>query len=112
MPGPVAKLALIGAPVVALYSPTVPLLKFATKRWSPDRKSPAGPSSPGMKLALITAPVLALYSPTMPLKSLVTKRRLPHRKSPAGASSPRDEVGVNHGSRRSVVFANCGAAED
>ena len=33
---PVMKLALIVAPVVALYSPTVPVLRSATKRLLPD----------------------------------------------------------------------------
>ena len=37
--GPVMKLASIAAPVVALYSPTVPKLLFATKRVLPDNAS-------------------------------------------------------------------------
>jgi hypothetical protein len=35
----------------------------------------------------------------------------PPQERPGGVQ-PRDEVGVNHCSRLSVVFANCGAAED
>jgi hypothetical protein len=50
--------------VVALYSPTVLLLLFVTKRILPDNASVEGPF-PVMKFALITAPVAALYSPTM-----------------------------------------------
>ena len=34
------KLSLITAPVVALYSQTVLLLEFATKRWLSDKASP------------------------------------------------------------------------
>jgi len=71
------KLVLIGAPVVASYLPTVPLLKFATKR-KPDGKneegpitaSPVGSPSIKMKPGLMTAPVLALYlliAPPIPL---------------------------------------------
>ena len=37
------KLALIAAPVVASYSPTVPLPKFATKRVLPFTATPSGP---------------------------------------------------------------------
>jgi len=40
---PMMKLALIAAPVVALYSPTVLLLLFATKRLLPDNASPKEP---------------------------------------------------------------------
>src|SRR5271165_5396155 len=75
---PVMKLALIAAPVVALYSPTVPKevrLKnvSATKRAVPsaDNASPMGLMRlPVMKLALITAPVAALYSPTVGVSRL------------------------------------------
>ena len=49
---PVMKLALIAAPVVALYSPTVPPLEFVTKRVSPNTASPKGAFSPVMKLGL------------------------------------------------------------
>ena len=51
---PVMKLALIAAPVVASYLPTVPPLAFATKRVLPDTASPSGTFSPVMKLALIS----------------------------------------------------------
>ena len=40
------KLALIAAPVEALYSPTVPPQKFTTKRELPDSASPMGSHSP------------------------------------------------------------------
>ena len=50
------KLALIAVPVVALYSPTVLLPVFATKRVvpSPDNASPMGPLSPRYELRTIT----------------------------------------------------------
>ena len=52
----VMKLALIAVPVVALYSPTVLLPVFATKRVvpSPDNASPMGPLSPRYELRTIT----------------------------------------------------------
>src|SRR5271166_2118060 len=56
-------LGLTGAPVVALYAPTVPTTLFTTKRVLPDNASSTGSFSPVMKLALITAPVVDLYSP-------------------------------------------------
>jgi hypothetical protein len=61
---PVIKLALIAAPVVALYSPTMPLPSFATNRRLPDKASPCGWFTPVMKLALITAPDEESYWPT------------------------------------------------
>ena len=63
---PVMKLALIAAPVVALYSPTVLLRPFVTKMAvpSPDNATPPGPLTPVMKVALISAPVVASYSST------------------------------------------------
>jgi len=63
----VIKFALIAAPVLALYFPTVPVELLATKRAvpSPDNASPMGLMSPVMKLALITAPVAASYFPTV-----------------------------------------------
>ena len=79
---PVMKLALIVAPVVALYSPTVVPLKlvpwFATKRLLPDNRSPTGPYSPVIKLGLIAAPVVALYTPTVLISpaTFATKRSL------------------------------------
>src|SRR5438270_540905 len=71
------KAALIVAPVVASYSPTVLLLKLATKRWLlPSIVSATGVESPWplTKAALMVAPVVALYSPTVLLLRLATKR--------------------------------------
>jgi hypothetical protein len=68
------KLALMAAPVVALYWPTVPyplLRKLATKRMLRDNASSEGSLNPVMKLALIAAPVLALYWPTVPLDNIL-----------------------------------------
>jgi hypothetical protein len=64
---PVMKLALIAAPVLALYSPIVPVLAFPTNRSpKPSSASPTGPrpppvDSPVMKLALTAVPLLARY---------------------------------------------------
>ncbi len=71
---PVMKLALITAPVVRSYLPTVPL-KLATKRRCStlSSASPKGTDSPVMKLALITSPVAALYLPTVPPIEFATK---------------------------------------
>ena len=59
--------ALITAPVVALYSPIVPLPSFVTHRFPPDTAMPSGPLNPETSEALTTAPVVALYSPIVPL---------------------------------------------
>ncbi len=65
---------LIGAPVVALYSPIVLLPELATNRFPPNNAMPFGKSNPEeMKELLIVAPVVALYSPIVLLNSFVTK---------------------------------------
>ena len=110
MPGPVAKLALIAAPVMALYSPTA-AIEVRHEEVVADRKSPSGPSSPGMKLALIAAPSKRRIRQLCRLSSCSRRGGCPTARAPRGVQ-PRDEVSVNHCSRRSVVFANCGAAED
>src|ERR1700730_9659335 len=83
------RLALIGAPVVALYSPTLLVTKmvFVTKRRRAEvfNTSPKkGACSPVMKLALIAAPVVALYLPTLLAVSIATKRSVPDTDSPVG----------------------------
>jgi hypothetical protein len=80
-----------GAPVVALYTPTVPgpeRTPLDTKSLLPNNASPLTLFSSGIRLALIAAPVVALYTPTspraflgraqstaMPTRSLQTARR-------------------------------------
>jgi hypothetical protein len=91
---PVMKLALIGAPVLASYSPTVPPKKFATKRVLPDTASPKGSPSPVIKLGLIAAPVLASYLPTVLPEKFDTKRVLPDTASPKGSLSPVIKLGL------------------
>src|SRR5438270_776867 len=71
------KLELIVAPVVALYSPTVPLVTSVTNRWLRLSKAmPIGLVSPWplMNVGLMVAPVMALYSPTVALPPFATKR--------------------------------------
>src|SRR5215469_15570091 len=71
---PVMKLALIAAPVVASYLPTVPVVKFATKR-KPEGKNGLGPTTASpvgsplikMKSGVMAAPVSALYLLIWPL---------------------------------------------
>jgi hypothetical protein len=64
----VINLALMAAPVVALYWPTV--VAFATNKLLPDNTSSTGPPKPVMKLTLMAAPVVALYSLTKALPKL------------------------------------------
>jgi hypothetical protein len=65
---------LMVVPVVALYSPIVLLLRFATNRFPPDNAMPAGKFNPEeMKELLMVAPVVALYSPIVLLLAFVTK---------------------------------------
>src|SRR5271165_1430085 len=109
---PVMKLALIVAPVAALYLPTVPLTSvrgrpvlvmvvtikvFATNRAGPsaDNASTPGPFSPVMKLGLIAAPVVALYSLTV-LLLFSTKRAVPSadNASEEGPFSPVMKLGL------------------
>src|SRR5208282_6858146 len=71
------KLALIAAPVVALYSPTME--PFATKRSLPATPIPC--TLPAMGIALSGAPVVALNSRT-PNPDWETKRLLPEIASP------------------------------
>src|SRR5258708_4876775 len=85
---PVMKLALIAAPVEALYSPRVPLRLSATKRLLPKSARPTGPFRLVMKLALIAAPVVALYSPTVPALISDTKRILAEIARPTGRFWP------------------------
>ena len=59
------KLALITAPVVALYSPTVPNCRVRDEQVVARHRA-TGLLQPRMRLALIAAPVVALYSPTVP----------------------------------------------
>jgi hypothetical protein len=56
-PDAVMKSRLMAAPVVASYSPTVPVP--ATYRVLPDNANSLSPLSPVMKFALIVAPVVA-----------------------------------------------------
>ena len=100
------KLALIAAPVVALYSPTVVPPKFVTKRLLPDTASPEGPFSPVIKLALIAAPVVALYSPTVGARRARHEEVVARHRESEGFVQPRDKVGADRGSRGGVVFAN------
>src|SRR5437868_8171383 len=73
---PVMKLGLIGAPVMASYSPTVPEALLATKRLLPKIARPLGPSTV-MKVGLIRAPVVAFHSETLAAPLSETKRLLP-----------------------------------
>src|SRR5271165_4111253 len=85
---PVMKLALITAPVVALYSPTVPLAEFATRRLLPDNASPVGLLNGGATgMTLGTAPAVG-YPTTVPAPVFATRRVLPDNKSQVGPSSP------------------------
>src|SRR5205085_9178489 len=65
---PVMKLGLIGAPVMASYSPTLLPLNSATKRSFPESARLKGLFSPVTKVELIRAPVAASYSATVPLR--------------------------------------------
>ena len=81
---PVINFALIAAPVVALYSPTVPLPSFTTKRVLPVTPSPVGAFNPVMKLALIAAPLAALLGD-----------RLLHQKPPLSGEIPASSSRLN-----------------
>ena len=80
-----------GAPVVALYSPIVPLPPFATHRFPPDTAMPIGPFNPETSEAFTAAPVVALYSPIVslppfgPTDSLLTRRCHTARSTPRRA---------------------------
>src|SRR5436190_14433855 len=85
---PVMKLGLIRAPVMALYSRTVPAGPLATKRLLPNTARPLGPLTPVMKIGLIRAPVEASYSATLLAPPSETKRLLPKSASPSGLETP------------------------
>jgi hypothetical protein len=69
---------------VALYSPTVPLPSFTTKRVLPVTPSPVGAFNPVMKLALIAAPLAALLGD-----------RLLHQKPPLSGEIPASSSRLN-----------------
>src|SRR5207253_1572748 len=99
---PVMKLALITAPVVALYLPMVVPVPWnpplPTKRLLPEIARPAG-LNPVMKLALITAPVVASYSATLPLLglglALTHKETVPRDRKAKRVVQPGNEVSVD-----------------
>ena len=71
---PETSAALTAAPVVALYSPIVPLPLFMTHRSPPDKAMPLGLFNPATSEALTAAPVVALYSPIVPPPRFATHR--------------------------------------
>ena len=80
---------LIGAPVVALYSPTVLFPLFVTNRFPPENAMLNESFNPEeMKELLIGAPVVALYSPIVLLPALATNRFPPNNAMPVGKSNP------------------------
>jgi hypothetical protein len=84
LPSPVIRFAFMAAPVVALYSPTVPVKKLVTKRVSPDSANPLAPAIPVRRLGLIAVPVTASYSPTLSAPEL----RPTYKMGPACARMP------------------------
>src|SRR5437763_1275603 len=84
---PVMKLGLIRAPVMALYSRTVPAGRLATKRLLAESCARAG-VSPVMKLGLMAAPVVASYLPTLWVLNSATKRSFPESARLKGLFSP------------------------
>src|SRR5260370_41616710 len=74
---PVMNVGLIAAPLLASYSPTVLLPRFATKRLLPETARESGPFRPGIKLAVMGAPAVAAYWPTVLLLRCATKSGVP-----------------------------------
>ena len=88
--------ALTAAPVVALYSPIVPLPWFATHRFAPDTAMAVGRLNPETSAALTAAPVMALYSPIVPPLLFVTHRFAPDTAMPVGLLNPETSAGSGH----------------
>src|SRR5207253_4408836 len=80
------KVLLIVAPVVALYSPTVPLKKFVTNTFPPENAMPYGPFVE-MKALLTVAPEV-VYSPTVLPLMFATNRFPPDNARPSAPFNP------------------------
>ena len=101
------KLALIAAPVLASYLPTVPLLRFATKRVLPNTASPKG-SQPRDKVGVNRGSRGGVVFANRAVALVRHEEGVAKHRESDGSGQPRndDEDGVNCGSGGSVVFAH------
>ena len=104
---PEMKLALIAAPVIALYWPTVPFRWFVTKRLFPDQASPVGGTQPGDEVDVDRGSGGGVVLANR-IHAEIRYEEIAARYRDSIGNETRDDVEVDRRSGSGVVLANGG----